>query len=252
MSMADGNDRSTFADEVERGHIDRDAADYDAPPIGEAQPLDPDTEDLDPDTEDLVDRALDRLGRLTAREAAERITDDVVALRLQQVRQGRTAWFEDPYGDSDELAGPMYGIVRIWIQLLMAIEPRSIGLDEHSIDEIATETVAQAMNKFVQGLQLQDSTGRKVAFLAVCAARLPHAYLGWQLRAGRHEFNDLHELDQLSANAESLLGGLHRCVHDRRAAAADILRSWGHDDPESDEIIAVTRDAVRLAHETTG
>lgn len=187
----------------------------------------------------LVDREMTRFAAAVDRQLDDRLGDAEIELRRQRVRRRIDRWADESfaYGSVNDLAANGYLFVRLWLRLIAANQ-LDIGLATHDLDEIAQETVAQAVNRVCDEPALH--TDWKIAFLMQCVQRLPHAYLSWRLRVGMLDSEEFHEV-RSEAAGDQLVDRLRRCVAGPRAA--ELMREWGYRDG-IDEALELTRAAL--------
>jgi hypothetical protein len=191
----------------------------------------------------LVSKSIDRFKELVDRELDEKLDDEEVQIRLQQVRRRVDRWSDGSSGDRsiDDLARKGYRLVQLWLLLVTAIEPNKVGLDSGAIDEIAQETVAQAINLVCDEPAVHHDWD--TAFVVRCIGCLPQAYRSWRLRGGMLNAEELEQV-RSTAFGNALVESLRRCVSGHQAA--QLLREWGNDAEDVEDTLALTRRALQL------
>jgi hypothetical protein len=188
-----------------------------------------------------LDASIDSFKVAVEQSLAEQLDDEEVLTRLEQVRRRVNRWSEETSGYSSvaELAGSGYPMVQLWLRLAVATDQSRVGLAEDDIDEIAQETVAQAVNR-ASDEPFSPDQDIKAAFLAECVDRLPFAYQSWRLK---HETLSDEQLQSVRSRAfgDALVDVLRRCVISHEAER--LLASWGHTE-DHEATIAVTRRAL--------
>jgi hypothetical protein len=176
-------------------------------------------------------------------EIEARLDQDEVQLRLREARRRIDRWSAGTIRNEpiDELAKHGYRLVRLWILLACAAGVSGVELTETDIDDIAQETVAQAINRVCGEPAVHDDW--QVAFSVQCVDRLPIACRSWQLKA---RILDSEELDQLRSEGmgQALVRTLREVVADKQAA--DRLWELGYED-NLEETLELTRTALGLS-----
>lgn len=200
-------------------------------------------------------------------EVDQLLTDDIVEMRLAQVRLGvaarRASGLTDKRGFVEELARYGYTMIRIWLQVVRiemqgaaAMGRNGVGFEENEIHDLAKDAAARAIAAFRREHlesygSTGDSFGLKAAFLSQCVRGLPDAYRSRQLRLGQLSYELDNELqDGQPAVGVHIVTALKYCVTDRREETAHLVRTWTDSDQECQEIIDLTRRALDLAVHT--
>jgi len=210
-----------------------------------------------------IDAWINRFVIAVDAEIEERLTDEVVEARLEQVRRD-TAWswpgspewsLDNPTwrGLVQDLA--MYGnrVVQIWLRIILvwfeavsAPGGTRVDLTDDDIEELTRETVARAINSFRDEARrseqrpADDAVELRTTFLTQCARQLPHAYRSRLLKTGRLAVDRLDE--ELAERPIELVivRALRHCVTDWRHPTNHLLRAWGLTDHESEEVVSMT------------
>ncbi|QCX81356.1 hypothetical protein C9F11_38865 [Streptomyces sp. YIM 121038] len=146
----------------------------------------------------------------------------------------------------------VYGlqIVQLWLAAIATSGYAGAGPRRDEVDDLVVETVARSVNTFRDQLERPESalppctagTEAKAAFLTECVRHLPHAYRASRLidiGAPDDAFQDTGEprLVQRVGAAATAEGG------------ARLRRVGGIEEHDMDEVVALTRRAVRTAVE---
>ncbi|GAB2577087.1 hypothetical protein [Kribbella endophytica] len=210
---------------------------------GSADPIQPNDVELTAAQSAMVTASIDSFRASVDRELEGKLEDDEVRVRLKQVHRRIDRWSADSAdgGSINELAANGYGLIRLWLLLVVAVDATGLGLTVQDVDEVAQETVASAVNRVCDEPAVHDDW--TTAFLLQCVASLPHAYRSWRLRAGTLESDEL--VDLLSDDIGTTLVERLRYAVTSPQAAGVLHGEVAAEDV--DEVLTLTRRVLTLA-----
>lgn len=204
-----------------------------------------------------VHPALERYARAVRAEVDADLTPEEVDVRLRGTLEAHARDALPERGSRSESSGfdscpdwAAYGlrIVGLWLSAVAGLAHHPSGLHRDSLEDLAVETVARAVNTFRDRVERPEDLPRPQAagaetrteFLAECVRHLPYAYRSRRLMS--HDGLD----DEFEYSGEPrLVELLLECATGVRGARLRLV--GGLEEGEMDEVPELTRRAVESA-----